>query len=417
MSQRQQLSLGSTIAIGIASMIGAGVFVVFREATALAGNYLWWALFLAATVASLNAASVYQLAAVNDRAGGVYAYSRVYLNDFWSFISGFSFVFGKIGSIAAIALVFAEYIAPASKSLTASIAIGLLTLINVMGINRTALVATILASITTLYFTIAATFGIRFALIHSATASNPNPNPLVLSVPGQLGGILPAAAVLFFAFAGYARVATLGSEVRNAKRNIPRAILLSLGFVLVLYLALAISLVLNFGGFLPKLKAPFLSLFQVAVPWMPDWVTIFVAAAASLGSMLALLAGVSRTAATMAEDHELPAVFERRNRFGSPWVAETVIAVGSILVLQVGSLTWVIGFSSLSVLLYYAIGHASALRQPSSERQVARVFSWVGLVLCVLLLIAVPGPAVWVSAIILVAVSVLRRVARRGLVG
>ncbi|MEI6591428.1 MAG: amino acid permease, partial [Actinomycetes bacterium] len=205
---KQQLSLGSAVAIGLASMIGAGVFVVFREATALAGDYLWLAFALAALVASLNAASVYQLASVNERAGGVYAYSRVYINDYWSFIAGFAFVFGKIGSISAIALVFAEYLSPMPKSLTASIAIVILALVNVLGINRTAGVALVLAIITTIYLALAATLGIGHGLAHLGTASNPEPNPFTLSIPGQIGGVLPASAVLFFAFAGYARVAT-----------------------------------------------------------------------------------------------------------------------------------------------------------------------------------------------------------------
>ncbi|MEI6591266.1 MAG: amino acid permease, partial [Actinomycetes bacterium] len=162
-----------------------------------------------------------------------------------------------------------------------------------------------------------------------------------------------------------------------------------------------------------KMNTPFLNLMQNVASWMPGWVTVFVASAASLGSMLALLAGVSRTSATMAEDRELPSVFERRNRFGAPWLAEATIAIGSILMLQVGNLTWVIGFSSLSVLLYYAIGHVSALRQPARERQISRVFSWLGLGLCVLLLVTVPGPALWVSFSILLAVSLFRGVARR----
>ncbi|MEN9965766.1 MAG: hypothetical protein RJA60_763, partial [Actinomycetota bacterium] len=128
---KKQIGLAGTLAIGLASMLGAGVFVVFRD-------WLYAALGLAALVASLNAASVYQLARQVDRPGGTYAYARVYRNYTWSFLAGFAFVFGKIGSIAAIALVFGEYAWPQQKHLAAVLAILVMVLINVLGIQRTA---------------------------------------------------------------------------------------------------------------------------------------------------------------------------------------------------------------------------------------------------------------------------------------
>jgi APA family basic amino acid/polyamine antiporter len=414
-SKSQRLSLNSAVAIGFASMIGAGVFVVFREAVSLTGSFLWLAMLLAALVAALNAASVYQLSSVIDRPGGVYSYSRVYLNDTWSFVAGFSFVFGKIGSIAAIAAVLGEYLSPLPKTLTATVAIGLLTLVNIFGINRTALVAKILTVMTVLYFSVAAVVGTFHGIVitglsNGLCAGITNCPRLPTPMTANPSGLLSAAAILFFAFAGYARVATLGDEVEDPKRNIPKAIRRSLIWVLVIYCGVSLALVATFGGDLATLPSPFKSLYRTFAPALvSDVVTLIVVTAACLGSMLALLAGVSRTAATMAEDRELPQVFERRNRFNAPWLAETVIAFGAILLLQIGNLSWMIGFSSLSVLLYYAIGHMSALRQPKAERVVPRIFAWVGLALCALLLVAVPGPALWVSALILAAAVLIRR--------
>jgi APA family basic amino acid/polyamine antiporter len=320
--------------------------------------------------------------------------------------------------------VLGEYLAPFPKMLSATIAIALLTTVNIMGINRTALVAKILATVTVIYFSVAAVIGtLKGAVMQGLSAGFctgvPNcQNPPALStLQGNWAGLLPAAAVLFFAFAGYARVATLGNEVVDAKRNIPKAIRRSLILVLVIYLGVSLALASNFGAKLATLPQPFVSLYQSIAPGFPPVFTQLVAVAACLGSILALLAGVSRTAATMAEDRELPAAFEKRNRFGSPWLAEVIIAVGSILVLQLGSLAWVIGFSSLSVLLYYAIGHYSAIRQPREERKVSRVFNWMGLALCSALLVAVPGPALWVSAVVLIAALGVRAVARRRVTG
>ena len=404
---KKQIGLTGTLAIGLASMLGAGVFVVFRDAYLFAGAWLYAALGLAALVAALNAASIYQLARQVDRPGGTYAYARVYRSETWSFLAGFAFVFGKIGSIAAIALVFGEYAWPQQKQLAAVLAVLVMVLINVLGIQRTAGVAAVLSIITTgfLIFTIAVgsdpTAGMprRFATY----------TPDVLQLPTMPSwGIVTGASLIFFAFAGYARVATLGNEVRDAKRNIPKAIAFSLGGVLILYLLLTAALTKVLGVKLASAEAPFIAYFN-ALGIHIDWLILMVASVASLGSILALLAGVSRTAAEMASDRELPRLFEARNRFGSPWLAEVLIAIGASALLLVGDLSSVIGFSSFSVLFYYAIAHLSALRQPVRERLLPQALPALGLALCLLLAFSVPGPAALVSVAILLAAVVARR--------
>jgi APA family basic amino acid/polyamine antiporter len=461
----QQIGLGLAVAIGLASMLGAGVFAVFHEAAALTMKYSdRWALLiaigLAGLVASLNAASVYHLARKVPRAGGVYAYSRVYVNNTTSFAAGFSFIFGKIGSISAIGLVFGIYVWPDQPVLAASLAIAVLTAINLLGINRTAQVALVL-SITTVTFLVAtlawgfaqdflagqavsagagtgagtgtgtgasnaATEGFPPGLIYQHTHIHGGSTSSLATIisGGGIVAILSAAAIIFFAFAGYARVATLGDEVRDPQRNIPRAIVIALGAVLVLYFALGFVLQQTLAFGLMTAKAPFVTFWQLSTAslgWSPQLmqtIVIVVAAAASLGSILALLAGVSRTAATMAEDHELVGLFAKRNKKGAPWLAEVVIAAGAIGFAQLGHLDWSIGFSSLSVLLYYAIGHVAALRQLKVEKTsrnahaVRATTAWLGVLLCGALLLVVPGPAVWLSTLILAAALFVRRVTR-----
>ncbi|MCX8529741.1 MAG: APC family permease, partial [Rhodoluna sp.] len=392
-------------AIGLASMLGAGVFAVFRDAYNFAGAWLYAALALAAIVASLNAASVYQLARQIDRPGGTYAYARVYRGETWSFLAGFAFVFGKIGSIAAIALVFGEYAWPAQKQLAAVLAILVMVIVNVLGIQRTAEVAAVLSVITTgfLIFAISVGSSPLAGLPRQFATYTPTDLP---TLPGW--GIVTGASLIFFAFAGYARVATLGNEVRDAKKNIPKAVALSLGGVLIIYLLLTTMLTKVLGEQLATSEAPFIAYFN-ALGFHLDWLVLAVASVASLGSILALLAGVSRTAAEMSSDRELPKFFEARNRFGSPWVAEVVIAVGASALVFVGDLSSVIGFSSFSVLFYYAVAHLSVLGQPIEQRLLPRALPVVGLILCLLLAFSVPGPAVAVSTLILLAAVVARR--------
>lgn len=408
---KQQVGLVGAVAIGLASMLGAGVFVVFHAAYAITPTGYYWALALAALVAAINSWSIYSLARAIDRPGGVYAYSRIYLGDGFSFASGFAFVFGKIGSIAAIALAFNNYLAPSFRFWPAAIAILVLAGINILGVQRTAGVAVFLASVTLVFFSFFAVAGLV------------TPAPvLVLPAPNAapaLFDVLSAAAIFFFAFAGYARVATLGDEVRDAKRNIPKAIVIALSLVMVLYFVLAFVMQKFLGLDLFTDAAPFKALGRLLVPGADGWVTgavVVVAVLASLGSMLALLAGVSRTAASMGEDRELPAVFTRRNRHGSPWLAELVIALGAIGLVAVGDLSWVIGFSSFSVLFYYSIGHLSVLRQPAAERVIPRWVALNGFVLCWALAFTVPGPAVPVSLVILGLAILVRMdvLARRG---
>ncbi|MEY4452051.1 MAG: hypothetical protein RLZZ380_1172 [Actinomycetota bacterium] len=396
---KPQLGLGGAIAIGLASMLGAGVFVVFASAYKVSANLIFTSIALAAIVAGLNSSAIYQLARQVDRPGGVYAYSRVYLNDTWSFLSGFGFVFGKIASIAAIALVFQAYVLPEVPFWPSAAAIAILTFINILGINRTALVATVLSVTTIGFFLVLIVLGI----------ANPGglfTNTMQLAPQNPIQSVLVGAGVVFFAFAGYARVATLGDEVRDAKRNIPKAIVISLAFVLVLYLVLAYVLLDDVGTKLNTVPAPvsFLSTQVLGV----GWVAPIVAAMASLGSMLALLAGVSRTAASMAEDQELPKSFKMRNRFGSPWLAEVIIATGAIALTSAGKIVWVIGFSSFSVLFYYAVGHLSAIGQPKEERVMPRWLNVVGLLLCIALALSFGITTFLISVGILAAAYVLR---------
>jgi basic amino acid/polyamine antiporter, APA family len=408
MQPKQQIGLIGAVAIGLASMLGAGVFVVFHTAYAITPTGYYWALGLAALVAVLNSWSVYSLARKVDRPGGIYAYSRIYLNDTFSFASGFAFVFGKIGSIAAIALAFSTYLVPENRFWPAAIAIGVLTLVNIAGIQRTAGVATVLAITTSVYF-------LYIALAGLVTAAPMLVLPAPNAVPSPLQ-ILSAAAIFFFAFAGYARVATLGNEVRNPLRNIPRAIVIALGLVIVLYGLLAFVMMKFLGLNLLTAEAPFALLGGLLIPGgqsVAVGLTVSVAVVASLGSMLALLAGVSRTAASMGEDRELPKFFQLRNSKGSPWLAEVIIAAGAIGLVAVGDLSWVIGFSSFSVLFYYSIGHISVMRQTPNERVAPIGVAVAGFLLCWALALTVPGPAVPVSLGIVAIALLVRMIVKR----
>ncbi len=210
----------------------------------------------------------------------------------------------------------------------------------------------------------------------------------------RVGGVLQAAGLLFFAFAGYARIATLGEEVRDPARTIPRAIPIALGITLVVYAVVAIAVLSELGSAtLASATAPLAEAVSAAgLPGLEPVVRAG-AAVAALGSLLALILGVSRTTLAMARDRHLPhALAVVHPRFGSPYRAELVVGVVVAAVSAVVDVRGAIGFSSFAVLLYYAIANASAWTLG------ARVIPAVGLTGCLLLAFSLPITSVLVGA-------------------
>ena len=389
------LSRLDAVFIGLAAMLGAGVFVVFGPASELAGSLLLVSILLAALVAYLNAASIAQLAAVVTRSGGAYAYGRHYLGNSWGFLAGMSFLVGKIGSAAAIALVFANYLTPGFEILTAVLAVVVMAAINIAGINRTAFGSKVLATITLSFLTV---------LIVAGLFAEPAEGTMAA---GGFPGVLTAASLFFFAFSGYARVATLGGEVRDSEKNVPSAIRISLAIVLVTYLALALVLMMKLGPSFMGSVTPLADLAGVALGIEGSVVAVF-AAVATLGSLLALLAGMSRTASEMAGDAELPTVLSKKLKNGSPALAEVVVSLLVIVLVVSGSILLTIGLSSFAILSYYAIANLAAYRQPRSETARAKWLNLLGLGLCVLLGLSVPFGGLVLGASILTVALILR---------
>ena len=414
--------------VGLAAMIGAGVFVSLGAAADLAGPAVLAALLLAAVVALANATSTAQLAARYPTSGGSYVYGREQLGHRWGFLAGWCFVIGKTASCAAMALVVAAYLVgeEAWRRPVAAGVVLLLTAVNLVGVTRTAALARVLVAValsalllTAVRLAVGVVPGtvvgadgagdIGGAAEGDAVATGGTtatgfaaavPGPLADVPDGTLGvvlAVLQAAAILFFAFAGYARVATLGEEVTAPRRTIPRAILLALGIVLALYVLLAVLLVLvgpapDPAGWGP---APFVAALD-AVGAGGAWTAVVTvgATAAAAGSLLALVAGVSRTMLSMAREGDLPRPLAAVSaRFGVPWRAEvTVGAVVVALVLLVPSALTAVAASSFGVLLYYAVANAAALTQRGGDRLFPRALQVVGLAGCVLLVAALPRP-------------------------
>lgn len=390
----RRLGTGDAVVIGLSSMVGAGVFAAFAPAAAAAGTGLLLGLAVAAVVACCNATASAQLAAQYPTSGGTYVYGRERLGPWPGFLAGWSFVVGKTASCAAMALTFAAYAAPPGwERPTAAFAVLTLAAVNYAGVTRTAALARVVVAVVVLVLLLAVAAG----------ASAADGDAAVL-VPTDVSwsGVLQSAGLLFFAFAGYARVATLGEEVRDPERVIPRAVLTALGLALVLYALVGGMLLVALGP--ERLAASAAPVAEaVAGTWVAPLVRV-AAALAALGALLALLAGVGRTSLAMARNGDLPGWLAAVHpRFRVPHRAEVVLAVLVAVLVVLVDLREAIGFSSFGVLLYYAVANAAAFTQPRPRRRFPRLLQVLGAVGCLALVASLPPTAVAGGVVVVLA--------------
>lgn len=366
-------------------MVGAGIFAAARPAAQVAGSGLILATAFAAVAAYLNATTMAQLAAKHPESGGAYAYGRHRLGNFWGFMAGWGFVFGKMASCTAMALTFAHYVFPSHAHMAASLTTLLLTTINYMGVKKTAAATKILLAIVfvTLFVVVSACF----------VGGEPNWSRLHgWFEVGGISGVLEAAGIMFFAFAGYARIATLGEEIIDPRNSIPRATFIALTIVIILYfMVIATTLASLPLNDLRQSNAPlFLAVSQSRYSFLSPLVRLG-AAVASLSVLLSLLAGVSRTVFAMAANKDLPnylGVVHSKHKI--PHRAEVLVGVIVALIVGFFDLRTAIGFSSFAILTYYAIANFCALTLTSDERLFPKSLAVCGLFVCILLALSLP---------------------------
>ncbi|WP_404311848.1 APC family permease [Agrococcus terreus] len=406
-SLSRRLGLVDAIAIGLGSMIGAGVFAAFAPAAAAAGSGLLIGLAIAAIVAYMNATASAQLAAQYPTSGGTYIYGREQLGEWPGYFAGWSFVIGKTASCAAMGLTFAAYVAPPGwEKLVAIGAVLILAGVNYFGVTRTAAAAKVIVVVV---------ISVLGLVVVAAAASGEGDSANLLGGLGENGwyGVLQSAGLLFFAFAGYARIATMGEEVRSPQRTIPRAIVISLGLTLVVYVAIAVAALATLGPErLAESSAPLAEVARIG-GW--EWTGPIVrigAAAAALGALLALIAGVGRTGLAMARNDDLPRWLAAVHpRYKVPHRAELTLAVIVSVLILVTDLQGAIGFSSFGVLLYYLIANIAAYRQDAQHRRFPRPLQIVGAIGCVVLVATLPWQSI-AGGIVVLLIGVTYRAIR-----
>jgi basic amino acid/polyamine antiporter, APA family len=383
------------------------VFAAVGPAAGVAGGWLLAGLLLAGMVAYANATSSAALAAVHPESGGAYAYGRRRLGPFWGFMAGWAFLAGKLASCAAMALTLGGYLAPGLARPVALGGLVAVTVANYLGVAKTAAATRVVVAVVLAALATAVAGMLLGGQADLANLAGSGPGPGVY-------GVLQAAGLLFFAFAGYARLATLGEEVVDPARTIPRAVPLALGIALAVYAVVCAAALLAVGpAALAEAAAPLADAVAAGSLAGLEPVVRLGAAVASLGVLLSLQAGLSRTGFAMAANRDLPgALAAVHPRYRVPHRAELAVAgLVAVAVLAV-DLRGAIGFSSTLVLVYYAVANAAAWTLRPAERRWPRWLAGAGLAGCLLLAASLPVSSVLSGAAVLgigAAVWVVRR--------
>ncbi|WP_300014022.1 APC family permease [Pseudonocardia sp.] len=401
-SVQRRLGTADAVVLGMAAMLGTGVFAVWGPAAAAAGPWMLVAVVLAAVVAACNAASTADLAVAHPESGGGYVYGRERLAPGAGRLAGVAFLVGKTASAAAAAGIFGTYVLPSAPGAAAVVVILAVTALNVTGVRWTARGAYALVGGTLAVLLLVVVSGLLGMPEEPASAAVPTevPDP----VQGGPLGVLTAAGFVFFAFAGYARIATLGEEVRDPSRTLRRAIEIALVTVFAVYLLVGVALIVGLGiDRLAIESAPLVALVD-AGPSPALGVLVRVGAAVAAGSaLLSVLVGVSRTGLAMARRGELPTALAVIGTRGTPWRADLAGGAVAIVVALTAGPAAAIALSACSVLVYYAVINLAALRLVPEQRRWPAWTSWAGFGLCLALAALLPIVQVAITALALVA--------------
>ncbi|MBX3407655.1 MAG: amino acid permease [Phycisphaeraceae bacterium] len=393
---RRDLGVFAAAMMGLGSIVGTGVFVSIGIAAGIAGPSVLPALVLAGAVAACNALSSAQLAANCPTSGGTYEYGYVYLRPWLGFAAGWMFLCAKSASAATAALGFSAYsldlsgvAAPAwGRIALGCAAVVALTMLVLGGVRRSGAANVLIVTATLVSLALFVLLGVPSAVANGTERFLPLFESPIGDGRSAMVRFLEAAALMFVAYTGYGRIATMGEEVRNPRTSIPRAIVLALGAAMALYIAVAAVGIGAAGA--GALSAPEGSgeapLAAVARQFGPEWLPVALAVGAMtamLGVLLNLVLGLSRVALAMARRGDLPrALAHVDSRRASP--SRAVLLVGFIVlaIAAMGSIRLAWSFSAFTVLVYYAVTNLAAIRLPPPQRLYHPAIAWAGLLGC-----------------------------------
>ncbi|MEN6395960.1 MAG: amino acid permease, partial [Methanoregula sp.] len=366
-------------ALGIGAIIGSGIFIVTGIVAGVAGPAMIFSVIIAGVIAVFSAMSVAELGAYLPEEGGTYAYAQKLISPFAGFIAGWIWIFSNIFVGAAVSLGFAHYFVtlfPGIPVKSIALAICLIFIgINYIGLRESVLFNNILVTLKVLILLFFIVFGLGFF----------RPGNLTPFAPEGSMGILSGAALIFFAYTGFARVTIMAEEVKDPETTIPRSIYLALGISTVLYLFVSvIAIGLAGAPALAHSGSPLADAIGITGSSEAIFLVSTGAMIATASVLLNTVMGISRIVFSMARSQDLPKLFERIHpRFGTPHYAIAVTGAGMIAALLLADLTLVVAVGTFAMLIYYLIANVAALRLTKEHRRYPVLVPVIGAMSCI----------------------------------
>ena len=388
---KREIGLFGATALGIGAIIGSGIFIVTGIVAGVAGPAMIISVIIAGIIAVFSAMSVAELGVYLPEEGGTYAYAQKLISPFAGFIAGWIWIFSNIFVGAAVSLGFAHYfvtVFPAVPVKIIALVICLIfLLINYIGLKESVLFNNILVTLKVLILLFFVAFGLGFF----------HPGNFIPLAPEGSMGILSGAALIFFAYTGFARVTIMAEEVKDPKKTIPHSIFLALGISTVIYLLVSMVAVGIAGA--PALAQSGSPLADAISMTGSSGAVLLISAGAMIATasvLLTTIMGISRIVFSMARSHDLPTLFGRIHpRFSTPYYAIAVTGAGMIAALLLADLALVVAVGTFAMLIYYLIANIAAFRLPQKDRQYP---SWVpvtGALSCIGLIVFL-SPDSWI---------------------
>ena len=392
---KRELGLFGALVMGLGSVIGAGLFVSLGIATGVSGSGVILAIILAGFLALCSGFNSAQLAALHPVSGEAYEYGYQHLSPAIGFTGGWLYLIAKTATAATAALGFSNYLLNllgiSNKSLSvllAECAVLLLTLIVLRGIRSSKFASLLILGITLSALILFIAVGI------SKWPNSGFENVFQVEVPTFSKGlkeIFEASALMFIAFAGYARVATMGEEIVEPQKTIPQAITLIVLFTTVLYAVVALISIgsIGAGAFATASNNGKAALEVVAESFaVPGVIEILALGAvmAMLNVLLNAILALSRVLLAMARRQDMPAFIARLDESGNtPYWAVMMIGVVIALIVLTGDVKVAWSFSAFAGLIRTAIINLAALKLDVEDQLYPRPWAWIGLLSCLFL--------------------------------
>lgn len=382
----RSLTLKDAVGIGLGAIIGAGIYIVIGIAAGVSGPAFVIGLLIAGIIATFNALSSAQLASKYPLSGGTYEYGYILINPTFGFSAGWMFLVSKLAGAGFVALGFGSYffqLVPLASPMTFSVlAVIFLTLANYFGIKKAGFLNLMIVSVTLI------------SLIYLAISGIPEVNLENFKpfAPFGIRGIAEASALLFFAFTGYGRIATLAEEVVNPKKTIPRAIIITIVTAILLYSVISIVAIGVIGtGNLAATTSPLQVVADaLSTPAISIIVTIG-ASTAMLGVLLSQILGISRVMLAMGRRNDLPPMFKKIHElYRVPHYGILITGLIIVLLTLMGSFEFIVRAATFTILLYYSITNIAALMQPREDRMYGRLIPVLGLIGCLIMSVSLP---------------------------